>query len=125
MRYLDTNVLVRLITGDDRALAEQAVETIEGGGQGGSEIVDTILAKLCFILESHAYKMAREDISSAIEALAGTSQVSVSEQTRSTLKFYREHPKLDYADCLLAVLGSKHGVVTFDKDFSLQLTNRK
>jgi predicted nucleic-acid-binding protein len=121
MRYIDTNVLVRLMTGDDHALAEQAIETIEGGAQGEFEIIDAILVELCFILEFHAYKMERGDIANAIEALAATPQVTVSEQTRASIKLYRTHPKLDYADCLLAVLGGKQGVVTFDKDLQKEL----
>jgi predicted nucleic-acid-binding protein len=121
MRYLDANVLVRLITGDDRALAEQAIETIEGGSQGEFEIIDAILVELCFILEFHPYKMEREDITNAIEALADTPQVTVSDQTRAALRLYRKHSKLDYADCLLTVLGGKQGVVTFDKDLQKEL----
>src|SRR5476649_2935554 len=125
MRHLDMNVLVRVITGDDHALAEQAIETIEGGSQGEFEVIDGILVELCFILEFHTYKMERGDIANAIEALADTPQVTVSDQTRAALGLYRTHPKLDYADCLLAVLGGKQDVVTFDKDLQKELLQQK
>lgn len=121
MKYLDTNILVRVITGDDQTLAAQAIATIEGGAQNEFSIIDAILVELCFILEFHAYRMQRTDIADAVETLIATPQITVSEPTKQTLRLYREHPKLDYADCLLFVLGGKHGVVTFDKDLQKEL----
>jgi predicted nucleic-acid-binding protein len=65
--------------------------------------------------------MARKDIAAAIEALFAVPQVTAADKTLLTLKLYREHPKLDYADCLLFVLGGKNGVLTFDKDLQRTL----
>lgn len=121
MKYLDTNILVRTITGDDQSLATQAIATIESGAQNEFSIVDAVLVELCFILEFHAYRMQRSDIADAVEALIATPQITVSEITKQTLKLYREHPRLDYADCLLFALGGKNGVVTFDKDLQKEL----
>ncbi|SRR6266702_872599 len=121
MKYLDTNLLVRIITGDNQTLAEQAIDTIEHGGQGEFCIIDAILVELCFILEFHSYRMARSDIAAAIETLLAAPQVTVAEQTKKALALYADHTKLDYADCLLFVLGGKHGVVTFDKDLQKEL----
>jgi predicted nucleic-acid-binding protein len=121
MKYLDTNLLVRIITGDDQTLAEQAITTIERGSQGEFCIVDAILVELCFILEFHSYRMKRGDIATAIETLLASPQITVSEPTKKALTLYREHPKLDYTDCLLVALGGKQGVVTFDKDLQKEL----
>ncbi len=114
MKYIDTNVLVRVITGDNKTLAAQAITDIQSGAQNSFCILDAILVELCFVLEFHEYKMARTDIGDAIEALLDVPQISVSDRTLRTLKLYKEHPKLDYADCLLFVLGGKAGVLTFD-----------
>jgi predicted nucleic-acid-binding protein len=121
MTYLDTNVLVRIITGDNQELASKAITEIESGGQGDFCIIDAVMVELCFILEFHAYAMARTDIVEAVEALIATPQISVSEKTLLTLKLYGEYPKLDYADCLLFVLGGRNGVLTFDKDLQKSL----
>lgn len=121
MRYIDTNVLVRIITGDDQTLADKAIGEIESGAQGEFCIIDAILVELCFVLEFHAYAMARADIVAAIEALAAAPQISISDKTLSALRLYGEHPKLDYADCLLFVYGGKDGVLTFDKDLQRTL----
>src|SRR5271155_153345 len=121
MKYIDTNILVRIITGDDQTLAHKAITAIESGGQNEFCIVDAVFVELCFILEFHTYAMARADIANAIEALIATPQITVSDKTQTALSLYREHPKLDYADCLLFVLGGKNGVLTFDKDLQKSL----
>jgi predicted nucleic-acid-binding protein len=121
MKYIDTNVLVRIITGDDQTLANKAILEIESGAQGEFCIIDAVLVELCFVLEFHTYAMARADIATAIKTLIATPQITVSDKTQTALKLYREHPKLDYADCLLFVLGGKNGVLTFDKDLQRTL----
>lgn len=122
MKYIDTNVLVRIITGDDKTLAEQAIAQIQGGAKNEFSILDAILVELCFVLEFHDYKMARPDIAEAIEALLAAPQIQVADSTRHALELYKNHPKLDYADCLLLAVGGKDGVVTFDKDLLAQIT---
>lgn len=121
MKYLDTNVLVRIITGDDQTLANEAMSEIEGGGQNEFCIIDAVMVELCFVLEFHAYAMARADIVAAIKALVTAPQVTTSEDTLAALKLYGQHPKLDYTDCLLFVLGDKNGVFTFDRDLQKTL----
>lgn len=121
MRYLDTNVLVRIITGDDQALADKAISEIESGSQNEFCIIAAVMVELCFVLEFHAYAMARTDIVAAIKALVAAPQVTVSENTLAAFKLYGKHPKLDYTDCLLFVLGGKNGVLTFDKDLQKSL----
>ena len=122
MKYIDTNILVRVITGDNEELAKQAIARIQSGGQNEFSLLDAILVELCFVLEYHDYKMLRSDIAEALEALTSVPQILVSESTRQALKVYRANPKLDYADCLLFVLGGKEGVFTFDKDLRKALS---
>lgn len=116
MKYVDTNILVRIITGDNRVLAAQAITEIQRAGPNEFCILDAILVELCFILEFYDYKMARTDIASAIETLAATPQIFMSGKTLHAISLYKKFPKLDYADCLLSVLGGKTGILTFDKN---------
>lgn len=125
MIYLDTNVLVRVITGDDPLLANRAITTIQSGGQNDFGMLDAILVEVCFVLEFHDYKMARADIADALEILAAIPQILASKTTLSALKLYRRHPKLDYADCLLVSTGGKDGVFTFDKDLQKLLQSAR
>ncbi|HVC36664.1 MAG TPA: PIN domain-containing protein [Candidatus Dormibacteraeota bacterium] len=116
MKYIDTNVLVRVITGDDKALAEKAIAQIESGAQNEFSILDAVLVELCFVLEFHDYKMSRLDIATAIETLLAIPQIFVTDITLRALRLYKEHSKFDYTDCLLFVVGGKNGIVTFDDD---------
>lgn len=116
MKYIDTNVLVRVITGDDKALAEKAIAQIQSGAQNEFSILDAVLVELCFVLEFHGYKMSRLDIATAIETLLAIPQIFVTDATHRALRLYKEHSKLDYTDCLLFVVGGKNGIVTFDDD---------
>ena len=123
MKFIDTNVLVRMITGDNPALAERAIAEIQSGAQNEFCILDAVLVEVCFVLEFHDYAMARNDIADALETLINTPQISVADTTLPTLKLYRQHPKLDYVDCLLFVAGGKNGVMTFDNDLRKSLLN--
>jgi len=121
MKYLDTNVIVRAITGDDQTLATKALTEIQSGKRHEFCIVDAVLVEACFVLEFHDYAMKREDIVAALEVLVNTPQVFVSGPTRQALQLYKQYPKLDYVDCLLFVLGGKTGVMTFDNDSQTNL----
>jgi predicted nucleic-acid-binding protein len=116
MKYIDTNVLVRIITGDNKVLAEQAIAQVQGGAQNEFSILDAVLVELCFVLEFHDYKMSRTDIAEAIETLVAVPQIFITDNTLHALELYKKHPKLDYTDCLLFVAGGKEGVLTFDND---------
>jgi predicted nucleic-acid-binding protein len=121
MKYIDTNVLVRVITGDDQHLATQAIAEIQRGGQNEFYVLDAILVELCFVLEFHAYKMTRNDIAASLSALIATPQIMVAETSLRALELYEKNPKLDYADCLLWATGGRNGVFTFDSDLSKAL----
>lgn len=116
MRYIDTSVLIKVITGDNPILAQKAIAEIECCGQNELCILDAILVEVCFVLEFHDYKMTRTDIATALQTLLATPQIFTSNNTIRTLEMYSKFPKLDYADCLLAVMGGKHGILTFDSD---------
>src|SRR5258706_12538146 len=104
------------MTGDNVALAERAITEIQSGAAREFCILDAILVELCFVLEFHDYAMARRDIADALQTLLATPQIFVADTTRQALKLYKQHPKLDYADCLLYAFGGKTGVLTFDND---------
>lgn len=123
MIYVDTNVLIRVITGDNPVMAKKAIIEIEGCGQNELCVLDAILVEVCFVLEFHDYKMTRIDIATALQALLATPQIYTSTDTVRALEVYSKSPKLDYADCLLTVVGGKQGVLTFDSDLLESLTH--
>lgn len=116
MRYIDTNVLVRIITGDIPEQARQALQTIEEAGKDAFCIDVTVLVEVCFVLQYHSYRMTHQDIADALLPLIAAPQISSSAQAVAALELYRKHDNLDFTDCLLYVLGGKGGVFRFDKD---------
>lgn len=116
MRYLDTNVLVRIITGDDPAIAQKALEEITRGAKDSYCIHDSVIVELCFVLEFHNYAMKRKDIAEALLTLAAAPQIALADNSHEAVLLYQQHPKLDYTDCLLYALGGKAGVMTYDKE---------
>jgi predicted nucleic-acid-binding protein len=121
MRYLDTNVLIRIITGDLPEKANQAINAIQAAGQNDYCILDAVLVEACFVLEFYNYKMARSNIADAMLALIDTPQIYVSDVTLDTIKLYKNHPNLDYVDCLLFITGGKKNVMTFDVELQKEL----
>jgi len=122
MRYVDTNVLIRVITGDSPTLAKKAIIEIQSCGQNELCILDAILVEVCFVLEFHDYRMARTDIANAILTIISTPQIYASTDTIHALEMYKRVPKLDYADCLLTIMGGENGVLTFDADLQKNLS---
>ena len=115
MTYLDTNILVRLITGDSLELRTRAIEMIENSKKDELVVDATVLAELGFVLEFHEYKMARADICSAMRDIFGLVQVKSNPVLLQTFDLYEQSPKLDFTDAyLILVSGGK--VLTFDKD---------
>jgi len=123
VKYIDTNILVRVITGDLPEKATEAISAIQEAGQNDYCILDAVLVEACFVLEFHDYKMTRSDIADALLVLIDTPQIYVNDVTLQTVKLYRNHPNLDYVDCLLFISGGKQGVYTFDQELQKELLN--
>ena len=117
MIYLDTNVLIRIITGDVPTVANKILAQIDASAKGTYFIHDAVFVELCFVLEFHDYAMPRHAIAEALVTLQASPQVVISNESMHALQLYKKYPKLDYADCLLFVLGGEVGVLTLDKEF--------
>ena len=115
MTYVDTNVLVRLITGDNIVLRNQAVHMIESSAKNSIIVHATVLAELGFVLEFHEYKMQRKDICSAMRSVFELSSVKMDNNLLKIITIYEANPKLDFTDALL-LAESNGSLMTFDKD---------
>jgi len=75
---LDTNVLVRYLTQDDRVQYEKTAAFIEAATDRGEQLLvnTVVLCELEWVLES-AYNYSREEIAHAIEQILATAQFEV------------------------------------------------
>jgi predicted nucleic-acid-binding protein len=113
--YLDTNVIIRHLTGDPPELAEVATALLADVER--LVLVDVIVAECVYVLESF-YEHPREQIATAMRALLALPAVAVEDHDRllRALELY-EQARLDFAEAYLAAcaeLTSVRNVASFD-----------
>lgn len=120
MTGIDTNVLVRYLTQDDRKQAEAAANILEGAAAKGNRILiqPLVLCELVWVLES-AYGFPKSDLLRALEGILRTAQFEVAEKDTAwqALSDYRRG-KGDFSDYYLGRANEKAGAattLTFDK----------
>jgi predicted nucleic-acid-binding protein len=118
MRAVDTNVLVRLITGDD----EKQAAVAESFVNRGVWVSHLVLAETAWVLR-RVFGLDNVGIAAAIEMLLNQEAVSLqdAEVVTAALDQYREKPSLGFSDCLVLEIARKAGHLplgTFDKNLS-------
>lgn len=116
MRAVDTNVLVRLATQDDRRQTAAA----EAFVAKGAWVPHLVLAETVWVL-SAVYEVGADRIAAAIEMFLDHQQLTVqdADAVAAALEHYRKKPKLGFSDCLVLEIARKAGHLplgTFDKD---------
>lgn len=118
MRAVDTNVLVRLATGDDarQTLAAEAFVS------SGAWVPQLVLVEAMWVLAS-VYDLGPEKIATAIEVLLNHESLTLQDAdvVTAALKSFRERPALGFSDCLILEVARKAGHLplgTFDRDFA-------
>ena len=120
MIALDTNVLVRLLVGDDRAQAHRAKLLFDSAAAERDTlwVCDTVLVELVWTL-ARAYGRTRAEIVTALRALSsnGTVALESAAAVAAATDAYEQGPA-DFADCLLCTKAAMAGceeVATFDR----------
>ena len=118
MRAVDTNILVRLVTRDDRrqlALAEEFISR-------GAWVSTLVLAETAWVLAA-VYELTHEDIATVVAMLLSHEHLALQdvEVVLAALEQYRAVPALGFTDCLVVEIARKAGHLpagTFDKRLS-------
>ena len=114
MRAVDTNVVVRFLTGDDPAQASRAKAVIDAGDVF---VGTTVLLETEWVLRS-VYGFPREDVARALGALAGLPGVSVESPVLLGEALQRTVSGMDFADALhLGAAERCEAMLTFDSRF--------
>ena len=116
MRAVDTNVLVRLITGDNPTQVAVAEEFV----QKGAWVSKLAVAEVAWVLAS-VYQRKASDVASAIEMLLNHEHLTIedSEVVSVALDQFRAKPTVGFSECLLLEIARKAGHLplgTFDRD---------
>ncbi len=115
MRAVDTNVLVRLVTRDDRKQTTAAEQFVAKGAW----VSHLVLAETLWVLES-VYELASDRIAMAVEMLLSHANLTIqdSDVVTAALKHYRRRPSLGFSDFLVLETARKTGHLplgTFDR----------
>lgn len=118
MRAVDTNVLLRLLTGDDPRQTRAAEEFVAPGVW----VPLLVLAEAIWVLESVYDRDARAQMHT-IDALLKHKDLTVQDADVATaaLASFRRRPALGFSDCLVLELARKAGHLpmgTFDRDLA-------
>ena len=118
MRAVDSNVLVRLVTRDDR----RQVAAAESFVSKGAWMSTLVLMEATWVLAA-VYELTRAEIATAIEMLLHHRDLTVqeSDSVAAALLQYRSLPALGFSDCLILETARKAGHLplgTFDRDLS-------
>ncbi len=118
MRAVDTNVLVRLIVGDD-AVQVAAAERFVVDGAWVSLLA---LAEASWVLTS-VYELGARQVADALEKLLDHESLVLQDRdvVSAALHDYRRRPALGFSDCMLLHVARKAGHLplgTFDRTLS-------
>ena len=115
MRAVDTNVVVRLLTRDDRqqaAAADRFVET-------GAWVSLLALAEASWVLTA-VYERSAADLAASMQMLLDHQSLVLQDPdvVAAALTIFRDRPALGFSDCLLLEMARKAGHLplgTFDR----------
>lgn len=112
MRAIDTNILVRFLTGDDRAQSAKARAVVAAGDVF---VATTVLLEAEWVLRS-AYDFSAQAIATALRAFAGLPGVTLEDPDLLALALGLVDEGLDFADALhLCRARDCESFVTFDR----------
>jgi predicted nucleic acid-binding protein len=124
--FLDTNVLVRHLTGDPPAQARRATAFLEGAEE--LLVPDLVVAEVVYVLESF-YEVERPRVAELVRAVVGFPAVVVVDAPLllRALEVY-EVERLDFAEAYLVASAEVSGVGTiasFDREIDRLTTVRR
>ena len=114
--FLDTNILIRHLTGDPPGQATRATRYLERAED--LLLPDLIFAEVAYVLESY-YEVARAQVADALRAILAFRAVKVVdlELLQRAVEVYEVH-RLDFADAYLVASAERTGVgvvASFDR----------
>jgi predicted nucleic-acid-binding protein len=118
MFAVDTNILVRLVTGDDPKQVKLAQEFIASGAW----VSHLVLAETMWVLAS-GYSRKPAAIASAVDMLLNHRELVLQDPdvVAAALEHFRRKPGLGFPDCLVLEVARKAGHLplgTFDRKLS-------
>ena len=117
MRAIDTNVLVRILVGDDGVQSATAQAFISA--EGPVWVSQVVLAETIWVLET-VYERSKSQLVAALHRILDNRELAVEDPVVAcaALDLYQAKGKVDFSDCLTLEIARKAGhlpLATFDK----------
>jgi predicted nucleic acid-binding protein len=114
--FVDTNILIRHLTGDPPAQAARATRFLADGD--GLLLVDLVVAEVVYVLESY-YEVERPRVAGIVRAIIGFAAIRVIDESLllRAIEVY-ELDRLDFAEAYLVASAERSGVgavASFDR----------
>ena len=124
--FVDTNVLVRHVTGDPPDQAARATRFLERAE--ALLLADLILAEVAYVLKSY-YETPRPTVAGVLRAILAFPAIEVVDRDllQRAIEVY-EHDRLDFADAFLVASAERTGVgviASFDRSIDRVATVRR
>lgn len=123
MRWLDTNIILRYLTGDDPVKAQACLALFQRVQQGAEELVigEANIAEVTYVLTSQ-YGLDHIEIASRLRPLLLMPNLKLPQKrvVQQALERYAISPQLDFEDALIIEHMTRLGIdkiVSYDRDF--------
>jgi predicted nucleic-acid-binding protein len=118
MRAVDTNVIVRLVLGDD----PRQVEAAEAFVAKGAWVSHVAIVETVWVLDT-VYGLSAKQLANAVDMLLRQQNLSFqdSDAVAAALDHFRKRPSLGFSDCMIVEAARKAGHIpigTFDRDMA-------
>ena len=127
MRFLDTNLLLRFLTGDDPDKAQAVLQLLQRVRAGEEELMtsETVVAEIFYVLtrEKSRYRVPREDVIDRLLPILTMDGVNMVAKPAvlDALEIFRTYHKLDFEDAMGVGLMRAHGIgeiLSYDQGFN-------
>ena len=126
MRFLDTNILLRYLTGDDPRKADACFELLQRIDSGDEEVMtsETVISEVFYVLTRGrgGYRVDRAELAERVKPIAAARGLRLPEKgvMLRALDVYKTYPFLDFEDALsVAHMESARieEIVSYDEGF--------
>lgn len=125
MKFLDTNIFVRLLAADDEKKTDACFRLFQRIQKGEESVTtaEVIIAEVVYVLSSPSlYRLSHDEISARLAPLLSLRSLKLRNKRTylRALDLYATHPSLDFEDALSVAHMERQGIseiVTYDRDF--------
>jgi predicted nucleic acid-binding protein len=122
--FLDTSVIVRVLTGDNPVKAARGLALFQRAQRGEAELVtsESVVAEVVYVLGSPViYRLPRPDVARALRPVLSNNGLRLDHKQSVLAALDRwERTRLDFEDCLSVEHMQRQkldGIYSYDRDF--------